>query len=398
MAAGTRVVVVGGGFAGVMAANRLTQRDDVSVTMVNPRPDFVIRLRLHHVVAGVHDAVTPYRQVLAEDVRLVRDTVTAVDAAQRRVTLLGGGTLGYDHLVYAAGSASAEPRVPGAAEFAYPMATLEAARRLRAILDDQPPATPVTVVGAGPTGIETAAELAERGHRVTLVCGDVLGAYLHPAARRAAARSLGGIGVDVLAGPGGTVTEVTRDAVRLDDGRTLPSAITIWTAGFGVPDLATRSGLRTDAIGRLITDETLTSVDDERIVAAGDSAAPSGVPYRMSAYTASCLGAHAADTVLRRIAGTAPEPASVFFGAMCVGLGSHAGIYQLAGRDDTANRMFVGGRLGARLKALTYRFAVGHLTNEARKPGSHRWLGNNKRRQLLQAQAATVGAAADRRA
>ncbi|MFF5216565.1 NAD(P)/FAD-dependent oxidoreductase [Micromonospora sp. NPDC000442] len=395
MAGNTRVVVVGGGFAGVMAANRLLQRDDVTVTVVNPRPDFVIRLRLHHVVAGVHEAVVPYRQVLAEKVRLVQDTVTAIDAAQRSVTLRGSGTLGYDYLVYAAGSASAEPRVPGAAEFAYPMATLEAAQRLRSILDDRPAATPVTVVGAGPTGIETAAELAERGHRVSLVCGDTLGAYLHPRARRAATRSLTRIGVAVLAGPGTTVTEVMRDAVRLGDGRTLPSAITIWTAGFGVPDLATRSGLRTDAIGRLITDETLTSADDERIVAAGDSAAPSGVPYRMSAYTASCLGAHAADTVLRRIAGTAPEPASVFFGAMCVGLGTHAGIYQLAGRDDTANRMFVGGRFGARLKALTYRFAVGHLTNEARKPGSHRWLGNNKRRQLLQAEAAPVRAAAD---
>lgn len=398
MAGNTRVVVVGGGFAGVMAANRLMQRDDVTVTVVNPRPDFVIRLRLHHVVAGVHDAVVPYRQVLAEDVRLIQDTVTAIDAAQRSVTLLGAGTLGYDYLVYAAGSASAESRVPGAAEFAYPMATLEAAQRLRSILDDQGPATPVTVVGAGPTGIETAAELAERGHRVSLVCGGTLGAYLHPRARRAAARSLTRIGVDVLAGPGTEVTEVTRDAVRLGDGRTLPSTITIWTAGFGVPDLATRSGLRTDALGRLITDETLTSVDDERIVAAGDSVAPSGVPYRMSAYTASCLGAHAADTVLRHIAGTPAEPASVFFGAMCVGLGTQAGIYQLAGRDDTANRMYVGGRFGAKLKALTYRFAVAHLTNEARKPGSHRWLSNNKRRQLVEAESGPARAAAERSA
>ncbi|WP_041289400.1 hypothetical protein [Kribbella flavida] len=48
----------------------------------------------------------------------------------------------------------------------------------------------------------------------------------------------------------------------------------LWTAGFSVPDLAARSGLSTDAIGRLLTDETLTSVDDDRIVATGDPAAP----------------------------------------------------------------------------------------------------------------------------
>ena len=46
------VVVVGGGYAGVMAANRLTQRDDVRVTVINPRPVFVPRLRLHQLVAG----------------------------------------------------------------------------------------------------------------------------------------------------------------------------------------------------------------------------------------------------------------------------------------------------------------------------------------------------------
>ena len=51
------VVVIGGGYAGVMAANRLTQRDDVSVTVINPRSAFVPRLRLHQLVGGTHDAV-----------------------------------------------------------------------------------------------------------------------------------------------------------------------------------------------------------------------------------------------------------------------------------------------------------------------------------------------------
>ena len=69
---------------------------------------------------------------------------------------------------------------------------------------------------------------------------------------------------------------MTADHVVLADGRTLPSAVTIWTAGFGVPGLAAASGLTTDALGRLLTDETLTSIDDPRIVAAGDAASPSG--------------------------------------------------------------------------------------------------------------------------
>ena len=87
-------------------------------------------------------------------------------------------------------------------------------------------------------------------------------------------------------------TEVRPDAVVFADGAVRPSAVTIWAAGFGVPELAARSGLRTDALGRLLTDETLTSVDDDRIVAAGDAAAPSGQPLRMSCHAAGPLGRH----------------------------------------------------------------------------------------------------------
>jgi NADH:ubiquinone reductase (H+-translocating) len=85
------------------------------------------------------------------------------------------------------------------------------------------------------------------------------------------------------------VAEVRPDAVVFADGAVRPSAATIWAAGFGVPQLAGQSGLRTDEQGRLLTDETLTSVDDSRIVAAGDAASPSGQPLRMSCFAAAPL-------------------------------------------------------------------------------------------------------------
>jgi NADH dehydrogenase FAD-containing subunit len=242
MAGNTHVVVIGGGYAGVMAANRLTVRDDVAVTLINPRPDLVHRVRLHQLVGGSDDAVVAYQDVLAEGVRVVVDTVTRIDVAERSVTLAAGGTLGYDYLIYAVGSGSAELSVPGAAEFAFPIATLEEAQRLRPALDAAPVTAPVTVVGAGPAGIETAAELAEVGRRVTLLCGGVLGPYLHTRGRRSVAKRLAKLGVTVIGGSDAMVTAVARDAVRLANGRELPSAVTIWTAGFGVPDLARRRG------------------------------------------------------------------------------------------------------------------------------------------------------------
>ncbi|WP_225725912.1 MULTISPECIES: NAD(P)/FAD-dependent oxidoreductase [unclassified Nocardia] len=381
------VIVIGGGYAGVMAANRLTQRDGVRVTMINPRSVFVPRLRLHQLVGGTHDAVVDYADILADGVRLVVDSVTRIDATERSVTLAEGGTLGYDYLIYAVGSGNAGPRVPGAVEFAYPIATLEAAQRLRSALLDTPVAAAVTVVGGGPTGIETAAELAEQGRNVTLVCGGVLGPYLHPKARRTARKYFAKLGVNVIEGPGAAVTAITRDAVEIGDGRTLASAITIWTAGFGVPDLAARSGLRTDDAGRLLTDETLTSIDDERIVAAGDSSAPSDLPFRMSAYTAYCLGAHAADTLLHRIAGEQPTPIDLSFPAMCLSFGREAGIYQLGHKNDTAMRLYFSGFAGRKLKEFACQAGIKHLATEAHKPGSHRWFKDGKHRpMLLQAQ------------
>ena len=215
----TEVVVVGGGYSGVMAANRLTQRDDVTVTLINPRPKFVERIRLHQLVGGSNDAVVDYREILAPSVGLMVDTATAIDSAERAVTLATGRRVRYDYLIYALGSGSAETTAPGAAEFAAPLASLEQAERLRSVLGGTPAAAAVTVVGAGPSGIETAAELAEQGRRVTLVCGELLGPYLHPRGRRSVAKHLAKLGVTVLQGPGATVTAVTRDAAQLSGGR-----------------------------------------------------------------------------------------------------------------------------------------------------------------------------------
>ncbi|HWU46447.1 MAG TPA: FAD-dependent oxidoreductase [Humibacter sp.] len=363
------VIVIGGGYAGVTAADRLTRRDDLMVTLINPRPMFVERIRLHQSVCGSDDAVVDYRHLLGSRVRLLVDTVTRIDASARKVILGGGGALGYDRLIYAVGSGSADPRVPGAAQFSHPIASLEQAQRLREVLATKTTAAPVTVVGAGPTGIETAAELAECGRSVTLVCGEVLGPYLHARGRRAVAGELARLGVTVLDGAGSRVVTVGPDAVRLADGREVASAVTVWTAGFAAPDLALRSGLSTDSAGRLLTDETLTSVDDACIVAAGDCAAPSDVPLRMSCQAAAPLGAHAAETVLHRIAGEQPRPVAIGFVGQCISLGRRAGVFQFARRNDTVTRFYLAGRLAAKLKAFICWGTVKQLGIEARRPG-----------------------------
>jgi NADH dehydrogenase FAD-containing subunit len=363
-----RVVVIGGGYAGVMAANRL-RRGATDVTLVNPRPKFVERIRLHQLVIDNDDAMEDYATILNSDVQLVVDGAERIDASARRVELTSGATLDYDYLVYAVGSTGAVPAgVQGAREFAFPLSELEQAQRLRARLADVPLSAPIVIVGGGLTGVEAASEFAEAGRTLTLV-SDKLAPSLSDPGRRSVAKRLCKLGVTVIETP---VSAVTADAVLLADGQTLPSAATVWTAGFGVPGLAAASGLTTDAVGRLLADETLTSVDDDHIVGTGDAVSPSGLPFRMSCQAGLPLGAQAANTILSRIEGTEPAQVSVSMSGQCISLGRGAGTVQLQRNDDTPRDVYIGGRAGAFVKEQVCRWTLKWMAGEANKPGSYK--------------------------
>ena len=79
-----KVVVIGGGYSGTLAANHLRMRADVDITLVNPRPRFVERIRLHQLVAGHYDATVDYGSLLGDGINLVVDTATRIDSASRR--------------------------------------------------------------------------------------------------------------------------------------------------------------------------------------------------------------------------------------------------------------------------------------------------------------------------
>jgi NADH dehydrogenase len=368
----TTVLIIGGGYAGAIAANRLRKRDDIDITVINPRPEFVERVRLHQFVAGTGTATADFDTLLGNGIRLVVDTATRIDADNRTVSLASGSALDYDYLIYAVGSTGAIPSaVHGAAEFAFSAAELESAQRLQARLDTLAVDAPITVVGAGLTGIETAAELAEQDRHVTLVCGGVLAPSLSGRVRRYIAKWLTEHNVTVLENE--KVAEVRSETVVLTGGAVRPSAATIWAAGFGVPQLAANSGLSTDEVGRLLTDETLTSLDDDRIVATGDAAAPSGQPLRMSCQATGPLGAQAADTVLSRIAGAAPAAIDLALVGSCVSLGRHAAARQFAHKDDVAMDIYLRGGLGAAYKEFSSKLSMKKIRQEARKPGSIFW-------------------------
>ncbi|MEV0059438.1 FAD-dependent oxidoreductase [Nocardia sp. NPDC050718] len=352
------IVVVGAGYAGTVAANRLARKaGDARITVVNPRPDFVERVRLHEQLAGTGSAATPLAEMLGAG---IATRVAGVDKiGDGAVTLDDGTTLGFDHLFLAVGS-TARP-LPGS----IPMGTWEGAEQARTALATLPAGGRVTVIGGGLTGIETAAEIAgaRPDLRVRLI-GAELGASLSGGGQRSARAGLTRLGVEIVTDE---VERIEAATVWLRSGDPLESDLTLWAVVSTVPDLAARSGLAVDADGKALVDPYLRSVTDPRIFAVGDCAAVPG--QRMACATAAPQGAHAADTLARVIEGRAPRPYSMGYTGQALSIGRRGGIVQTGRLDGTALPLHVSGRLAAIVKERINRYAA-----YAARTGNSVWL------------------------
>jgi NADH dehydrogenase FAD-containing subunit len=165
----SRVVVLGAGYSGLLAAIRLAGKArQAEVTLVNPRHEFIERVRLHRYAAGQTIRWRKIGDILGHSsVSFVRSTASSIDLDNKVVVVndkdTGTRDIEYDYLVYAVGSQTDLDEVPGARDFAYSL-NLTGGRSvdgLRERLKDTAPGTRLVVVGGGPTGIESAAEFAE---------------------------------------------------------------------------------------------------------------------------------------------------------------------------------------------------------------------------------------------
>ncbi|GLX95146.1 FAD-dependent oxidoreductase [Herbidospora sp. NBRC 101105] len=341
-----QIVVIGAGYAGTYAANILARKTKADITVVNPRGHFVERVRLHQRVSGTSPAHAPLTSMLRAGITTRIGTVEKI--GDGLVTLDDGASLEFDLAVLAVGS-TAQP-MPGT----IPAGTWEGAEQARAALATLPSGAVVTVIGGGPTGIETAAEIAAARPdlRVRLVGTAVAGGFTEGPRRRVRA-GLDRLRVEVVEDG---VTAVADGQVVLRSGTALATDLTLWGIVSGVPDLAARSGLTVDEEGRLVVDEFLRSVDDPRVFAAGDCAAVPGA--RMSCQASEPQGATAALNVARTIQGRELTPHVVRFVAVCVSLGRADAVAQFTHFDDSPRRAYLAGRTGAVLKEQVTRGTV----------------------------------------
>jgi NADH dehydrogenase len=362
-----RIVVLGAGYAGAIAAGRLARRlrrEDVAITLVNAEPDFVERVRMHQVATGQTLKHRPFRKMFAgTGVELRFATVTAVDVDRKSVTLTDG-VIEYDTLVYALGSRWADHGVTGAAEHAYELASRPGALRLRERLAGLGAGETVVVVGGGLTGLEATAEIAEARPDldVSIVAHGGLGDWLSPKGRAHVRKVFDARGVTVHENT--AVTAVERDRVITD--KSIPAAVTVWTAGFQVHPIAAATALELADTGRIVVDATMRSVSHPDVYAIGDAAHAMGAgdkPLRMSCASGTPMAWQAADSIAARLTGGKLPNAPLSYFNQCVSLGRKEGLIQYVTADDRARSAVLTGRFAAVYKELICKGAAWGVAN-----------------------------------
>ncbi|MCF6467797.1 oxidoreductase [Nonomuraea sp. MG754425] len=364
-----RVIVLGAGYTGAAAAGRLAKRlrpEEVSITLVNAEPDFVERVRMHQVATGQDLRRRPFSEMFAgTGVELRLGRVTRVDVGRKTVTV-DGEELAYDTLVYALGSGWNTQDVPGTTEHAYEIASRPGALRLRERLAGLGAGQTVTVVGGGLTGVEAASEIAEARPDLTvaIAAGGEFGDWLSPKGRRHLRKVFTGLGITVH--EKATVTGVEADRVTLADGRTVPSAVTLWSAGFAVHPIASASDLEVGATGQIVVDGTMRSVSHPDVYAIGDAAlamGKGGGPLRMSCASGIPTSYQAADAIAARLTGGKVPNGSVGYFMQCVSLGRREGLIQYVTDDDRSRPAVLTGRLATAYKELICKSAAWGVAN-----------------------------------
>ncbi|HEV3141690.1 MAG TPA: NAD(P)/FAD-dependent oxidoreductase [Vicinamibacterales bacterium] len=361
-----RVVIVGGGFAGLEAARALAGAP-VRVTVLDRHNYHLFQPLLYQVATASlspGDVASPIRWILRrqQNVEVLLANVIGIDPIDKRIEIEPARSppMSYDYLIVGAGATHAYFGHPEWADRAPGLKTLDDAldMRRRVLLAfeaaeresdavQQRRLLTFIIVGGGPTGVELAGALAEiarqslrhdfrhirpESARIVLVEGgpDVLPAF-PPPLRVAAKDALEQLGVEVRTG--WMVTGVDADGVswkqregpieRLDAGTIL------WAAGVAASPIAKSLGVPLDRVGRVPAEPTLQVPGRPEIFVAGDICALSqdGVPLPGVAQVAMQEGAHASRNVLRAIGG---QPLTPFrykdYGTMAtIGRGSAVG-------------------------------------------------------------------------
>jgi NADH dehydrogenase len=379
-----KLIVVGAGYAGVLAANRLARKTRESVLLVSESTDLVHRVRLHETAARGTSSLHALAGLLHPRVQLLHAKAVGLDPAACHLRVRdasGTQTLAYRTLVLALGS-HLHAAIETSAPHALALASHDRALAFHDALQAAPDDAWVTIVGGGLTAVELATEIAEAHPRlrVRMLC-DVLVADLPTAPRNVLLRALRRLRIELVEGV--MVQAIDEERVHTEH-QVFESQLTTLAAGFRASVPAWLSALPRTPDGRLAVDAALRVLGHTNLYAVGDVASPPASSIgsgekttRMGCVNAMPLAAHASDV----IAGEEPVPFHFNYPGRSISLGRRSALVVFTDRDDRPTGRFLEGRVAALLKDLICRFVLVSLRFEAREWVGYAWLGMNTRAQ-----------------
>jgi NADH:ubiquinone reductase (H+-translocating) len=396
-----RVLVLGGGFAGIGAAQKL-RKSDVDVVVVDKHDYHTFQPLLYQVATGLLEQPAvghPIRDLFheQENARIHQDRVISVDLDAHEVTFDELEPTTYDYLVFALGAEVNFFGVEGAADHAFPLYTLSDAVRLKnhvlrtweeadrkpGLVEDG--ALNVVVVGGGPTGVETAGAMAElyngvfkkdypdmppdQAKIILVEAGPELFPMFKEDIRDYTEKALAKRGVEVMTGE--VVESITPQRVTLKSGTELRAHTLVWGAGLQGNELVRSLGLELEKGNRIGVDGELRIPSHPEVYAVGDVAAITDektnqvLPQLGSVALQS--GEHAGETIAGRLAGKETKPFKYHDKGTMAAIGRGSAVVQMLG--------------GRTMKGKTASLAWGtvHLallpTNEDRAKAVVDWAG-----------------------
>lgn len=303
MADAKRIIVLGGGYGGILAAKKLgklfKKDDNVKITLIDKKPYHTMLTELHEVAAGrvPEDSIRiEFKKVFAKrKVDFVLDEIVDIDF-ESKVLKSEQNTYEYDYLVMGTGCKPTYFGIPGAEEYTKKLWSYEDAVHLREHIlhmfreavkepneEKRRKMLSFVVVGGGFTGVEMIGELAEWKTRlckefyvdeneVSLYVVDALPKILpifpDKLIKRAEKR-LRKLGVEIITGAG--ITEVKPGSVTMGDKGTIEAETVVWAAGVEGSELLDNLDIEQKGRKRIVTNDKLQSVDYEDVYVVGDN-------------------------------------------------------------------------------------------------------------------------------
>lgn len=360
-----RVVILGGGYAGVNAAKQLEkklyQKEKIEIILINQKEDHIMRTSLHEVAGGrvSKEAVKLTLNDIFKSgkVRLVIDRVKHISFQDQTIDLRNQEKMKYDYLVIGTGSKPTFFNIEGAKENSLPLWTLNDAVRIKRYIsrsfmvasqmknaDDRRKQLSFIIAGGGFTGVELAGELGEWKNRlcsqynidpkeVSIKIIEALPKILNNLNDRLiikAVRRLGNLGVEVLTNS--KISKVDERNVYIQNDLKIPGKL-IWAAGVQGNALNEDLKLSFDRKARINVDDYMRTIDYKNVYCVGDMVhfKEKGRVIPQIVETALQTSTVAANNIIADITGSEKKKFQSNYHGSMVSIGSKYGVAQVSG-------------------------------------------------------------------